>query len=327
MAPTPPPTPATIPTIFTITAGQQAIITTTGAPGTSVQVQTLTDLVTWSGLATVTVDPSGRASYTFVPPKTAYYRAYFFATQQVSTPVRGVVLPARPTPAPPSPPPVAQPFCPAPRCMTLMTNWSGYSVGLGPYSEVERTFTVPNLAATPTETRTAKWVGIGGINTASRIQAGVTERYDPGTRLVYLHAWYEVLLAPEMPISTVSVKPGDAVTITIWQIGGTLWRITLTDDTSGAQPFTTVQTYSGPPTPADWIVEAPTPLTTRTVEPLGEYTPPVTFSDPRIAGQDTTAAVYVMQQDGVVVSVPSALTSAGSTVAYGAVAPQRRNRA
>jgi hypothetical protein len=53
----------------------------------------------------------------------------------------------------------------------------------------------------------------------------------------------------------------------------------------------------------------------------------VTFSDLRIAGQDTTAAVYVMQQDGVVVSVPSALTSAGFTVAYGAVAPQRRNRA
>ena len=75
MAPTPPPTPATIPTIFTITAGQQAIITTTGAPGTSVQVQTSSDLVTWSGLATVTVDTSGRASYTFVPPETAYYRA------------------------------------------------------------------------------------------------------------------------------------------------------------------------------------------------------------------------------------------------------------
>lgn len=100
MAPTPPPTPATIPTIIAITAGQQAIITTTGAPGTSVQFQTSTDLVTWSGLAMVTVDPSGRASYTFAPPGTAYYRAYFFETQRVSTPVRGVVLPAPPTPPP-----------------------------------------------------------------------------------------------------------------------------------------------------------------------------------------------------------------------------------
>lgn len=204
--------------------------------------------------------------------------------------------------------------------MTLMTNWSGYSVGLGPYSKVEGTFTVPNLAATPTETRTAEWVGIGGINTASLIQAGVTETYDPDGQPVYPYAWYEVLPAPEMPISTVSVRSGDAVTITIWQVGGTLWRITLTDDTSGAEPFTTVQTYSGPPTPADWIVDAPTSLPTG-AQPIGEYAPPVTFSDLRIAGPDTTAAVYVMLQDGVVVSVPSALTSAGFTVAYGAVAP------
>lgn len=107
--PTPQPTPGTIPTIFTITAGQQTTITQAGTPGAVVQFQTSTDLVTWYALGTVTVGATGVATYTFAPSQTAYYRTYFYANGTTNSPVQGVVLPApAPTP-PPTPQPTPQP--------------------------------------------------------------------------------------------------------------------------------------------------------------------------------------------------------------------------
>jgi hypothetical protein len=180
---------------------------------------------------------------------------------------------------------------------------------------------VPNLVATPTETLTAEWVGIDGVWNSSLIQAGVTEVYDPSTNLVYTSAawgggaWWEILPAPSTPIPTMAVTPGDSVTVTIWQVSGSLWAIALIDNTTG-QSFTTDQTYTGPGTSAEWIVEAPTDATTGTVDTLGDYSPPVTFSDLRMGGPETTLEADTMVQGGVVVSVPSELTSTGFTVSY-----------
>jgi hypothetical protein len=116
----------------------------------------------------------------------------------------------------------------------------------------------------------------------------------------------------------VSVAAGDEVTVTIGQINGAEWGITLTDDTNG-ESFTTDQTYTGPGSSAEWIVEAPTlngSLTT-----LAPFSPAVTFSDLRFVGTETTLTELVMLQYGVQVSTPSALDSNGFNVAYGGIAP------
>ena len=195
-------------------------------------------------------------------------------------------------------------------------NWSGYVVGDGPYTSVTGTFTVPGLVATPTVTVTSEWVGIDGANgPGPLIQAGVHETYDPNTNRVYTSAWWEILPATETLIPSVLVTPGDSVTVTIWQASGTLWGITVADGTTG-QSFTTDQTYTGPGTSAEWIVEAPTDSLTNAEDTLGAYNPPVTFSNLRMGGPETSLEADTMYQGGVAVSVPSALTSTGFTVSY-----------
>ena len=113
---------------------------------------------------------------------------------------------------------------------------------------------------------------------------------------------------------------GNAVTVSINQLSAGLWRITVTNDTTG-QTFSTTQSYSGPGESAEWIVEAPISAITGAIEALGPYTPNVTFSNLSTAGTQTLVTAEVMVQNGVTVSEPSALTPAGFNVAYGAVVP------
>lgn len=201
------------------------------------------------------------------------------------------------------------------------SNWSGYIVGAGPYTSVSGTFSVPNLAATPTQTVAAEWVGIdGAAKDGPLIQAGATETYDPATHLVYTNAWWEILPAPSTLIPSLRVVPGDSVTVTIAQVGGTLWAISVTDTTTGGQ-FTTQQTYSGPQSTAEWIVEAPT-SGSGTQDTLGEYSPAVAFSGLRMQGSETTLTAVTMVQGGVALSAPSVLGTTGFRVSYiGPIAP------
>jgi hypothetical protein len=164
-------------------------------------------------------------------------------------------------------------------------------------------------------------LGIGGAYPdTSLIQAGVNEAYDPSTNLEYLYAWWEVLPAPATPIFTVPVLPGNDITVTIAQVSPGVWTIVLTNDTTG-QSFSTEQSYSGAGDSAEWIVEAPTQLSTQSVLTLGDYTPNVTFSSLGFTGTQSAVTDVVMVQNGVAVSTPSALTANGFTVAYGSVVP------
>ena len=80
-------------------------------------------------------------------------------------------------------------------------------------------------------------------------------------------------------IASVSVKAGDKVTVTIWQLSGTTWEINLTDDTDNQSFTTPPEQYSGPGSSAEWVVEATTECRyrCRTVA-LAPYSPPVVFS-------------------------------------------------
>ncbi|MHB1526773.1 MAG: G1 family glutamic endopeptidase [Candidatus Dormibacteria bacterium] len=200
-------------------------------------------------------------------------------------------------------------------------NWSGYVAGNGPYTAVQGTFNVPSIYASSTNTDTAEWVGIDGYphTNTSLIQAGIDEPYDASTNTYQIRAWWEILPAyPTMvliPAVDMSVATGDSIAVTIGQVSGTVWGITVTDNTTG-QTFTTDQTYTGPLASAEWIVEAPTTESTGTVRTLGGYSPDVTFSNLRMAGPEAALTDEIMVQNGVQVSTPSALTSSGFNVAY-----------
>jgi hypothetical protein len=197
------------------------------------------------------------------------------------------------------------------------SNWSGYVAAGGPFTAVAGTFNVPGLTAAPTRTATAEWVGIDGSSASdpSLIQAGVQETYDPSTNVVRRFAWWEILPEAETPIP-LPVAAGDVVTVAINQLSPGVWRIAVTNNTTG-QTFSTTQSYSGTGESAEWIVEAPISAITGKIEALGPYTPNVTFSDLSTTGTQTSVTDEVMVQNGATVSEPSAFTPAGFTVAYG----------
>jgi hypothetical protein len=200
--------------------------------------------------------------------------------------------------------------------------WSGYSIsGNVPFTFVSGTFSVPSLASeTPAADEFSEWVGIDGLSLSSVIRAGISESFDPSNpNLFSIQPWWQVSPASTpVPITSVAVAVGDEITVTIGQVSASEWGITLTDDTNG-QSFTTDQTYTGPGSSVEWIVEAPTVSGATTT--LAPYSPAVTFSDLRLGGTETGLTEFVMTQAGIQVSTPSALTGNGFNVAYGSVAP------
>ncbi len=202
------------------------------------------------------------------------------------------------------------------------SNWSGYIELNGPFSYVTGTFSVPSLyAGTPANDLMSEWVGIGGGNgDSSLIQAGFNESPDPNNpNNFFVQPWWEILPSSETYITSVQIRPGDEVTVTLYHFTGYQWAITLTDDTDG-QTFTTDQAYSGPASTAEWILEALT--VGGTVTPLAPFSPAVTFSDLGFAGSVTKLEEVVMLQSGGQVSTPSPIDANGFNVAYGATAPQ-----
>jgi len=128
------------------------------------------------------------------------------------------------------------------------------------------------------------------------------------------------------------VEPGDSITVTIAKVSSTQWSITLTDNGQSGhatQAFTTTQSYSGPGTSAEWILEAPSlcnifGCTTSTLADYGL----VTFDPDTANGTNpglTLADFLVMvnSSDTAYISTPSVPDSDtdGFAVAYGSTSP------
>jgi Peptidase A4 family len=179
--------------------------------------------------------------------------------ESATAPVPGEVhAPRIPGPAP-APAPASRPGALAIRQWTSK-NWSGYATTGAGFTSVSGTWHVPQVQA-PTKKRhyrrntfSSSWVGIDGFNNNSLIQAGTEEDWLNGSAIY--QAWWEILPAAETPIPSMTIHPGDAMTVQINR-GFPDWTISVSDQTTG-QSFTTKQVYSGPLTSAEWIHEAPT---------------------------------------------------------------------
>lgn len=140
----------------------------------------------------------------------------------------------------------------AARSFSTSSNWSGYAATGGSYTSVTGTWTVPNVTAT-TSGADATWVGIGGVDSNDLIQAGTQATVSGGA--VEYDAWIEMLPQSSRPVS-LSVNPGDSVTVTISQQSGDQWSISIKNNTTGNRYATTV-TYRSSNSSAEWVQEAP----------------------------------------------------------------------
>jgi hypothetical protein len=226
------------------------------------------------------------------------------------------------------------------------SNWSGYALsetspsGLScvpasgkAYTAVTGTWTVPTVTGSRrSSSYSAAWTGIDGFTNADLIQAGTEQDYTGGS--AHYSAWWEILPAPETVIPSVTVEPGDSVTVSIVKVSSTQWSIALTDNGKSGHPaqppFTTTQAYSGPGTSAEWVLEAPE--VNGRIATLAQYGSTVfdlstaNGSSPGLKAGTDGEMVQGNFFRGQVVSVPSGPDTGtppgdGFAVAYGSVQP------
>jgi peptidase A4-like protein len=203
---------------------------------------------------------------------------------------------------------------------TTSLNWSGYAV-VGqaghPITGVTQNWIVPTVSTLPAGF-SSTWAGIGGYNTGDLIQAG-TESDTAQSPF----AWYEILPASETPITsgctgdpTCTVRPGDAMSVTIRSTGGSGWAISMTNP---RWTWSTSLTYTSTFSSAEWILEAPTVGAQTVLANVGTQqfvagTPGNTFTVDGVTksiGQGSP--VRIILSPGLInEATPSALNSAGT---------------
>jgi hypothetical protein len=201
------------------------------------------------------------------------------------------------------------------------SNWSGYALTGSGYSSVTAHWVVQAVSRSHKATYSSEWVGIDGFSNSSLIQTGTESDYYNGA--AHYDAWWEILPAAETVIPSIVVSPGDQMSAKITKGSGSSWTITISD-MSRNETFSTVQTYTGPQTSAEWIEEAPS--VGGRIAPLANYGQ-TTFDPGTVNGIInpglTASDGGVMIQKGIQVSTDSNPDSDtdGFNMAYGATAP------
>ena len=201
------------------------------------------------------------------------------------------------------------------------SNWAGYAVAGGPYSSVGAQWTVPAVSASYRGSFSALWVGIDGFTSSALIQAGTEADYFNG--VAHYSAWWEILPAPAVTIRTLSVRPGDRMSVTITRVSSGRWRIVVKDARSGS--YATTRAYSGSASSAEWIEETPivggrtTPLAVHGTVVFDRGT--LNGTSPNLVPRDAGAMI----RRGVLVDTPSAPDADGDgfALAEQATSPPR----
>lgn len=146
------------------------------------------------------------------------------------------------------------------------SNWAGYALERGPYQSVSARWTVPRISMA-SGGFSAIWIGVDGVSDGNLIQTG-TEQDVRNGRATYF-AWWEILPAPAVRITSFSVRPGDHMSATISRVSAGRWQISITDARTGS--FTSVRRYGGRGSSVEWIEEAP--LVDGRLAPLARHGP------------------------------------------------------
>jgi Ni/Co efflux regulator RcnB len=156
--------------------------------------------------------------------------------------------------------------------MTQSNNWMGYNQGTLEqggklFNSITGEWTVP--AATQHTSgqseASSDWIGIGGgcidagctVGDPTLIQTGTEQDVDSSGKPSY-SAWWEIIPAPSITITNMTVSPGDKMAASIGELvpNSNVWTITLDDLTNG-QTFSTTVPYTSTHATAEWIEETP----------------------------------------------------------------------
>jgi Peptidase A4 family len=222
------------------------------------------------------------------------------------------------------------------------TNWAGYIQSTstqGTFTAVEDTWTVPTVSPTRKAEYSSDWVGIGGYNDSTLVQAGTEQ--DSIHHKAFYQAWTEVLPAPEDPLS-LAISPGDRITVLVEETAADTWLMKVTDNTSGHSAQATASGNISSGASAEAVHERPclanpcskhlatlTKTTNVTFEP-GDYSssaagPSPVFHPLLVAASGATLneSIMVKGKGRKIFATPSGTNSAGTgfSVADGGVAP------
>jgi hypothetical protein len=150
-------------------------------------------------------------------------------------------------------------------------NWFGYNQGTleqngKQFNSITGDWIVPTATqhTAGQDEASSDWIGIGGgcldaactVGDNTLIQTG-TEQDVSGGSASY-SAWWELVPAPSISISGITVHPGDHMHASVAETvaGANVWNIQLRDVTTG-QSFSTTVPYSSTHATAEWIEETP----------------------------------------------------------------------
>jgi hypothetical protein len=211
------------------------------------------------------------------------------------------------------------------------SNWFGYGQGTLEqgsklFNSISGDWTVP--AATQHTSGQAEassdWIGIGGgcvdsgcsVTDSTLIQTG-TEQDVSASGAPSYSAWYELVPAPSLTISSMTVQPGDHMHASLSEVVGdaNVWNITIQDVTRN-ESFTTTVPYTSTHATAEWIEETPLLIGTNAgFAALPNLTNPA-FSSGTTNGAPVkltpSEQMQLIDSSGKVIGAPSAPNAAGS---------------
>jgi hypothetical protein len=207
---------------------------------------------------------------------------------------------------------------------TNSLNWSGYAVtaSSGTVTAVYGSWIVPSVSCSKQSTYVAFWAGIDGFNSNTVEQAGVLAQCSSGK--AYYSAWYEFYPSPSVTISSITVAPGDTVSVSVSYSSGSFY-ITVKD---GSQTYTTSGSVSGAQlSSAECITERPaiagslTKLADFGVVSFGyDYTKVSQTCYATISGNTapfgsftSLQSINMVDNRGAILAKPSTLSSDGSS--------------
>ena len=211
------------------------------------------------------------------------------------------------------------------------TNWFGYGQGALEqggklFTSISGNWTVPTASQHTSGQAEASsdWIGIGGgcidsgctATDSTLIQTG-TEQDVASNGSASYSAWYELVPAPSLTISSMTVKPGDQMHASISEVvnDANVWTITIQDVTRN-ESYTTTVPYSSSHGTAEWIEETPLEIGTNAgfaALPNLTMTP---FTSGTVNGSavklSSSEAMDLVDANGNVIGAPSAPNAAGS---------------
>jgi hypothetical protein len=211
------------------------------------------------------------------------------------------------------------------------SNWFGYNQGTLEqgsklFNSITGDWTVPSVTQHTSGQAEASsdWIGIGGgcvdagctVTDNTLIQTGTEQDVD-ATGAPSYSAWWELVPAPSISISNMTVSPGDHMHASISEAvnDSDVWNITLQDVTKG-ESFSTTVPYPSTHATAEWIEETPLEIGTNAgFAALPNLTNPA-FTSGTANGTPVTLksseAMDLIDSNGNVIGTPSAPNDGGA---------------